>query len=187
MSNFTFISTPIEGLYIIDTKVFGDDRGYFMETYRYEDFKAAGLDMVFVQDNQSKSKQGVLRGMHFQTKNPQGKLVRVVKGEVYDVGVDLRPGSATFGQWHGVLLTEENKRQFYVPEGFAHGFLVVSPTAEFVYKCTNYYDPQSEAGIMWNDPDLAIDWPIPEGMEVSLSDKDKQQQSFKEYCKKIKA
>lgn len=187
MSNFTFISTPIEGLYIIDTKVFGDDRGYFMETYRYEDFKAAGLDMVFVQDNQSKSKQGVLRGMHFQTKNPQGKLVRVVKGEVYDVAVDLRPGSATFGKWHGVLLTEENKRQFYVPEGFAHGFLVVSPTAEFVYKCTNYYDPQSEAGIMWNDPDLAIDWPIPEGMEVSLSDKDKQQQSFKEYCKKIKA
>lgn len=187
MSNFTFISTPIQGLYIVDPQVFGDDRGYFMETYRYEDFKAAGLDMVFVQDNQSKSKRGVLRGMHLQTKNSQGKLVRVVRGEVYDVAVDLRPGSPTFGKWHGVLLTAENKRQFYVPEDFAHGFLVVSETAEFVYKCTNYYHPQSEAGIMWNDPDLAIDWPIPEGMEVILSEKDKKQQSFKEYCAKIKA
>ncbi len=185
MSNFTFQTTPIEGLYIVDTKVFGDERGYFMETYRYEDFKEAGLDMVFVQDNQSKSKRGVLRGLHFQTRNPQGKLVRVVKGEVYDVAVDLRKGSATFGSWFGVLLSEENKRQFYVPEGFAHGFLVISETAEFVYKCTNYYDPQSEAGIMWNDPDLSIDWPIADDMVISLSEKDKKQQSFKEYSAKL--
>lgn len=153
-----------------------------METYHYETFKEAGLDMVFVQDNQSKSKKGVLRGLHYQTRNSQGKLVRVVKGEVYDVGVDLRPGSATFGQWYGVLLSDANKKQFYVPEGFAHGFVVLSDTAEFVYKCTNYYDPTSEAGILWNDPDLAIEWPVEGDMEILLSDKDKVQQTFKQYC-----
>lgn len=182
MSKFNFIKTPIKDLYVIEPTVFGDHRGYFMETYQYEEFKSAGLDMVFVQDNQSKSKKGVLRGLHYQTRNSQGKLVRVVKGEVFDVGVDLRKGSETFGQWYGVLLTEENKKMFYVPEGFAHGFVVMSDSAEFVYKCTNYYDPTSEAGLMWNDPDIGIEWPIPEDMEILLSEKDKIHPSFKEYC-----
>lgn len=182
MSKFNFIATSIPDVYEIEPTVFGDARGYFMETYQYEAFKAAGLDMVFVQDNQSKSKKGVLRGLHYQTRNPQGKLVRVVKGEVFDVAVDLRRDSATFGKWHGVLLTEENKKQFYVPEGFAHGFVVLSDTAEFVYKCTNYYDPTSEAGILWNDADLGIDWPVPADMEILLSEKDKVQQTFKQYC-----
>lgn len=183
MSKFNFIETPIKGLYVIEPTVFGDARGYFMETYQCEEFKAVGLDMTFVQDNQSKSKKGVLRGLHYQTCNSQGKLVRVVKGEVYDVGVDLREGSETFGKWFGVLLTEENKKMFYVPEGFAHGFVVMSETAEFVYKCTNYYDPTSEAGLMWNDPEIGIQWPIPDGMEILLSEKDKSHPSFKEYCK----
>lgn len=183
MGKFQFEKTPLEGVYVISPTVFGDDRGYFMETYQYEEFAAAGLDMTFVQDNQSKSKRGVLRGLHFQTRNPQGKLVRVIRGEVYDVAVDIRKGSPTFGRYFGVRLSEENKKQFYVPEGFAHGFLVTSDTAEFVYKCTNYYDPSSEAGILWNDPELAIDWPIAEDMEILLSDKDKKQQSFADYCK----
>lgn len=186
MSKFNFIETPIKGMYVIEPAVFGDSRGYFMETYQYEEFKNAGLDMVFVQDNQSKSKRGVLRGLHYQKRNSQGKLVRVVSGEVYDVGVDLRKGSETFGQYYGVVLSAENKRQFYVPEGFAHGFVVLSDTAEFVYKCTNYYDPSSEAGILWNDPDLAIEWPITADMEILLSDKDKIQQTFKQYCEENK-
>lgn len=173
MGQFTFIKTDIEDLYIIEPKVFGDNRGYFMETYNYNDFKAAGLDMVFVQDNQSRSKKGVLRGLHFQKKNPQGKLVRVIEGEVYDVAVDIRPGSKTYGKWHGVLLSKENKRQFYVPEGFAHGFLVLSDVAEFVYKCTRFYDPTDEGALYYADPDIGIDWPIPEGMEILLSEKDK--------------
>ena len=184
MGKFQFEKTPIEGVYVIFPTVFGDDRGYFMETYQYEEFAAAGLDMTFVQDNQSKSKRGVLRGLHFQTRNPQGKLVRVIRGEVYDVAVDIRKGSPTFGQHFGVLLSEENKKQFYIPEGFAHGFLVTSETAEFVYKCTNYYDPSSEAGILWDDPDLAIEWPVAADMEILLSEKDKKQQSFADYCKK---
>ena len=138
MGQFQFTKTGIEGLVVVEPKVFGDNRGYFMETYNYNDFKAAGLDMVFVQDNQSKSKKGVLRGLHFQKKNPQGKLVRVVSGEVYDVAVDLRKGSDTYGKWYGVLLSAENKKQFYIPEGFAHGFVVMSETAEFVYKCTRF-------------------------------------------------
>ena len=150
MGQFQFTKTGIEGLVVVEPKVFGDNRGYFMETYNYNDFKAAGLDMVFVQDNQSKSKKGVLRGLHFQKKNPQGKLVRVVSGEVYDVAVDLRKGSDTYGKWYGVLLSAENKKQFYVPEGFAHGFVVMSETAEFVYKCTRFYDPSDEGGLMWN-------------------------------------
>lgn len=186
MPKFNFMKTPIKDLYVIEPTVFGDDRGYFMETYHYEMFKEAGLDMVFVQDNQSKSKQGVLRGLHYQKCNSQGKLVRVVKGEVYDVGVDLRKGSETFGKWYGVLLSEGNKRQFYVPEGFAHGFVVLSDTAEFVYKCTNYYDPSSEAGILWNDPDLGIEWPVPDDMEILLSEKDKVQQTFAQYCEGLK-
>lgn len=184
MGKFNFIKTPIEGVTVIEPTVFGDNRGYFMETYQYEDFKAAGLDMVFVQDNQSKSKKGVLRGLHYQTRNSQGKLVRVIKGEVYDVAVDLRQNSETFGKYFGVLLSEENKKQFYIPEGFAHGFLVLSDEAEFVYKCTNYYDPTSEAGLMWNDPDIGIEWPLEDGMEILLSEKDKVHPSFKEYCKK---
>lgn len=173
MSKFNFITTPIKDLYMIEPTVFGDDRGYFMETWNYKDFAAAGLDMTFVQDNQSKSKKGVLRGLHFQINNPQGKLVRVISGEVFDVAVDIRQGSPTYGKWHGVVLSAENKRQFYVPEGFAHGFLVLSDEAEFTYKCTRFYDPSDEGGIMWNDPDIGIEWPIGEDMAVMLSEKDK--------------
>ena len=180
MGKFTFIETGIQGLVIVEPTVFGDDRGYFMETYNYNDFKEAGLDMVFVQDNQSKSKKGVLRGLHFQKKNPQGKLVRAISGEVYDVAVDLRRGSETYGQWRGVLLSAENKRQVYVPEGFAHGFLVMSDTAEFAYKCTRFYDPSDEGGLMYNDPDIGVEWPIAEDMDILLSDKDKKNPSFKE-------
>lgn len=180
MGKFKFTQTGIEGLVVVEPTVFGDNRGYFMETYHYNEFKAAGLDMVFVQDNQSKSKKGVLRGLHFQRKNPQGKLVRVIKGEVYDVAVDLRSNSQTYGKWYGVLLSEENKKQFYVPEGFAHGFLVMSDTAEFVYKCTRFYDPADEGGLMYNDPDVGVEWPIQDEMEILLSDKDKKNPLLKE-------
>lgn len=181
MGQFQFTKTGIEGLVVVEPKVFGDNRGYFMETYNYNDFKAVGLDMVFVQDNQSKSKKGVLRGLHFQKKNPQGKLVRVVSGEVYDVAVDLRKGSDTYGKWYGVLLSAENKKQFYVPEGFAHGFVVMSETAEFVYKCTRFYDPSDEGGLMWNDPEIGIDWPVPENAELLLSEKDQHHQPLKDF------
>ena len=181
MGQFQFTKTGIEGLVVVEPKVFGDNRGYFMETYNYNDFKAAGLDMVFVQDNQSKSKKGVIRGLHFQKKNPQGKLVRVVSGEVYDVAVDLRRGSDTYGKWYGVLLSAENKKQFYVPEGFAHGFVVMSETAEFVYKCTRFYDPSDEGGLMWNDPEIGIDWPVPENAELLLSEKDQHHQPLKDF------
>ena len=181
MGQFQFTKTGIEGLVVVEPKVFGDNRGYFMETYNYNDFKAAGLDMVFVQDNQSKSKKGVLRGLHFQKKNPQGKLVRVVSGEVYDVAVDLRKGSDTYGKWYGVLLSAEIKKQFYVPEGFAHGFVVMSETAEFVYKCTRFYDPSDEGGLMWNDPEIGIDWPVPENAELLLSEKDQHHQPLKDF------
>ena len=181
MGQFQFTKTGIEGLVVVEPKVFGDNRGYFMETYNYNDFKAAGLDMVFVQDNQSKSKKGVLRGLHFPKKNPQGKLVRGVRGEVYDVAVDLRRGSDTYGKWYGVLLSAENKKQFYVPEGFAHGFVVMSETAEFVYKCTRFYDPSDEGGLMWNDPEIGIDWPVPENAELLLSEKDQHHQPMKDF------
>ena len=181
MGQFQFTKTGIQGLVVVEPKVFGDNRGYFMETYNYNDFKAAGLDMVFVQDNQSKSKKGVLRGLHFQKKNPQGKLVRVVSGEVYDVAVDLRKGSDTYGKWYGVLLSAENKKQFYVPEGFAHGVVVMSETAEFVYKCTRFYDPSDEGGLMWNDPEIGIDWPVPENAELLLSEKDQHHQPLKDF------
>jgi len=173
MGSFVFNKCDIEGLYIIEPKVFGDARGYFMETYNYEDFKAAGLDMVFVQDNQSMSKKGVLRGLHFQKKHPQGKLVRVLSGTVYDVAVDLRKSSSTYGKYYGVILSAENKKMFYVPEGFAHGFLVLSESAEFTYKCTDFYHPEDEGGIIWNDPDIGIEWPISSDMSVILSEKDK--------------
>lgn len=173
MGQFNFIPTEIEGLYIIEPKVFGDHRGYFMETYNYNDFKAAGLEMVFVQDNQSKSKRGVLRGLHFQRKHPQGKLVRVISGEVFDVAVDIRKDSPTFKKWFGLRLSAENKRQLYVPEGFAHGFLVLSEEAEFVYKCTDFYHPEDEGGIIWNDPEIGIEWPLAGIGEVLLSEKDR--------------
>lgn len=181
MGKFQFIPTGIAGMFVIEPTLFGDARGYFMETYSYHEFAQAGIDVTFVQDNQSKSKRGVLRGLHFQTKQPQGKLVRVIRGEVYDVGVDLREGSETFGKWYGVTLSEENHRQFYVPEGFAHGFLVTSDEAEFVYKCTRFYDPSGEGGLLWNDPDIGIDWPVAKDMEILLSDKDKVQPTFREY------
>ncbi|WP_286906555.1 dTDP-4-dehydrorhamnose 3,5-epimerase [Clostridium sp. UBA1652] len=180
MIMFNFIKTKIKDLYIIEPKVFGDSRGYFMEVYNKDDFFEAGLTMEFVQDNESRSKKGVLRGMHFQTKHTQGKLVRATRGEVYDVAVDLRKGSPTFGQWEGVLLTEENKRQFYVPEGFAHGFLVVSDEAVFNYKCTDFYSPEYDSGLLWNDPEVGIKWPL-EGIDkLLLSEKDKVQKTLKE-------
>lgn len=163
----------IEGLKVIEPKVFGDARGYFVETYNEKDFKEAGIDVTFVQDNQSGSRRGVLRGLHFQKEYPQDKLVRAVSGEVFDVAVDLRPGSKTYGKWYGVLLSAENKRQFFVPKRFAHGFLVLSETAEFAYKCTDFYHPNDEGGLIWNDPDIGVKWPIPEGMELIFSDKDK--------------
>lgn len=153
----------IEGLCVIEPAVHGDARGYFMETYNLNDMKEAGLELVFVQDNQSMSVKGVLRGLHFQKKYPQGKLVRVIKGNVFDVAVDLREGSSTYGKWFGLELTEENKKQFYIPEGFAHGFLVLSDTAEFCYKCTDFYHPGDEGGIAWNDPHIAVRWPQVEG------------------------
>ena len=177
----------IEGLCIIEPKVFGDARGYFMETYNENDMKEAGLDYKFVQDNQSASSKGVLRGLHFQIHYPQDKLVRVVSGEVYDVAVDLREGSKTFGKWAGVLLTAENKKQFMIPKGFAHGFIVLSDHAEFCYKVTDFYHPNDEGGLMWNDPDIAVEWPMPEGMgpdDLNLSDKDKVNWSYKEYLQK---
>ena len=173
MGNFNFIETKIKDLYIIEPKVFGDDRGYFMETYNKKAFEEAGLDMVFVQDNESKSKKGVLRGMHFQTKFTQGKLVRCTQGEVYDVAVDLRKGSPTYGQWEGVLLSAENKRQFYVPEGFAHGFLTISDESEFRYKCDNLYCKESEGCIRYDDPTIHVDWgTLLNGIQPILSEKD---------------
>ncbi|WP_373687547.1 dTDP-4-dehydrorhamnose 3,5-epimerase [Clostridium estertheticum] len=174
------METKIDGVYIIEPKVFGDNRGYFMETYNKNDFFEAGLTMEFVQDNESKSKKGVLRGLHFQTKHTQGKLVRVTKGQVFDVAVDLRKGSSTFGKWEGVILTDENKKQFYVPEGFAHGFLVLSDEAVFNYKCTDYYAPKYDSGVLWNDEDIAIEWPLDGIDEILLSDKDKIQKGLKD-------
>ena len=156
----------IEGLKVITPSVFGDDRGYFMETYNYNDFAAAGIDCTFVQDNQSSSKKGVLRGLHFQINYPQDKLVRVVSGEVFDVAVDLREGSKTFGKWFGVRLSAENKKQFFIPKNFAHGFIVLSDHAEFCYKCTDFYHPNDEGGLLWSDPEIGVEWPMPEGMTV---------------------
>ncbi len=170
MSNIAFTETKINGVYIIDTKVYGDYRGYFMETYKEKDFKAAGLDYTFVQDNQSSSRRGVLRGLHFQKTHPQAKLVRVLKGEVFDVAVDLRKGSKTYGQWVGVLLSEDNRKQLMIPRGFAHGFMVVSDHAEFAYKCDDFYHSEDEGGLIYNDSDIAIDWP--DVGEIILSEKD---------------
>ena len=163
----------IDGLKVIEPAVFGDARGYFMETYNYHDFAEAGIDCTFVQDNQSSSRKGVLRGLHFQIDFPQDKLVRVVKGEVFDVAVDLREGSPTFGAWYGVLLSAENKKQFFVPKHFAHGYLVLSDYAEFCYKCTEFYHPGDEGGLLYNDPAIGVEWPIPEGMELIMVERDK--------------
>ncbi len=159
MGQIKVTKTPIEGLCIIEPAVHFDDRGYFMETYNQDDMRKAGMNMVFVQDNQSMSAKGVLRGLHFQKEHPQGKLVRVIKGAVFDVAVDLRMGSKTYGSWYGIELSAGNKKQCYIPEGFAHGYLVLSDEAELCYKCTDFYHPGDEAGIAWNDPDVGIIWP----------------------------
>ena len=171
MGKFHFIQTAIPGVVIVEPTVYGDSRGYFMETYQAEEFAACGIAGPFVQDNQSKSTRGVMSGLHFQKQHTQGKLVRVILGEVFDVAVDCRPHSPTFGKWVGETLSAENKKQLYVPQGFAHGFLVLSEEAEFTYKCTDYYDPASEGGIRWDDADIGIVWPKVEG-GVRLSPKD---------------
>lgn len=174
------VKTRLNDCVIIEPKVFGDHRGFFLETFQAERYaEQAGITLAFVQDNHSRSGRGVLRGLHFQINKPQGKLVRVVRGEVFDVAVDLRPESSSFGQWEGVILSEENNRQFWVPPGFAHGFVVTSETADFEYKCTDYYDPSDEGAIAWNDKDLTITWP--EGLEMKLSAKDSVAPTFKEY------
>lgn len=160
MGNFEFIPTSLPGVVIVETKQYGDARGAFMETYQETAFKQSGIETRFVQDNQSSSTQGVLRGLHFQKHHPQAKLVRVVEGEVFDVAVDLRPNSSSFGKWEGVLLSSTNHRQFFIPRGFAHGFLVLSETAIFTYKCDDFYHPEDEGGLLWNDPDIAIAWPL---------------------------
>ena len=196
MGQIKVTKAPIEGLYVIEPAVHGDDRGYFMETYNQNDMKEAGLDMVFVQDNQSMSTKGVLRGLHFQKEFPQGKLVRAIRGEVFDVAVDLREGSETYGQWYGLILSAENKKQFYISEGFAHGFLVLSDEAEFCYKVTDFYRPGDEGGLAWNDPEIGIEWPegigeykgncsaegytLKDGTPLNLSEKDQKWAGIKD-------
>ena len=180
MGKFKFIETGIEGMFVVEPTVFEDNRGYFMETYQENEFKEAGHDLTFVQDNQSKLTKGVLRGLHLQLNHPQGKLVRVIKGKVFDVGVDLRGDSPTYGKWHGEILSEENKRQLFIPPKFAHGFLVLSDEAEFLYKCTEFYHGEDESGIIWNDADIAIEWPLDEIDEIILSDKDKELKTLEE-------
>lgn len=195
MGQIKVTKAPIEGLYVIEPTVHGDNRGYFMETYNKRDMLEAGLDLEFVQDNQSMSSKGVLRGLHYQKQYPQGKLVRVIKGRVFDVAVDLRKNSATFGKWFGIELTDENKKQFYIPEGFAHGFLVLSDTAEFCYKCTDFYRPGDEGGLAWNDPEIGIEWPdvvgeynnsakadgyaLADGTALNISEKDQKMPTLK--------
>lgn len=199
MGQIKVTSCPIDGLYVIEPTVHGDARGYFMETYNQKDMEEAGLTMKFVQDNHSCSTKGVLRGLHFQKEFPQGKLVRVVKGKVFDVAVDLRSNSKTYGQWFGVELSEENKKQFYISEGFAHGFLVLSDVAEFCYKCTDFYHPGDEGGLAWNDPSIGIVWPelvgkyngnasangykMTDGTAINLSEKDEKWLTLKDTFK----
>lgn len=191
MSNFSFINTAVEGVVIVETIAFGDNRGNFMETYHEQKFAEGGITTKFIQDNQSKSTRGVLRGLHFQKNFPQAKLVRVIFGEVYDVAVDLRKGSPTFGKYVGALLSAANRRQFFIPKGFAHGFLVLSEEAEFVYKCDEFYHPEDEGGLMWNDPAVGIEWPelvknengtyqMIDGAPLNLSAKDLLQPSLEE-------
>ena len=198
MGKFIFTQTEIPGVVVIEPQVFGDDRGYFMETYQKDQFAEAGIDKEFVQDNQSRSTRGVLRGLHFQKNHTQGKLVRVTKGEVYDVAVDCRPHSATFGKWVGVTLSEDNKKMFYIPEGFAHGFLVLSDEAEFCYKVSDFWHPNDEGGLAWNDPTIGIDWHVQgeyrgsasadgctlaDGTPLNLSEKDQQWLGLKDTFK----
>ena len=199
MGQIKVTKTNIKDLVVIEPTVHGDDRGYFMETYNQNDMKEAGIDVEFVQDNQSMSTKGVLRGLHYQKEFPQAKLVRVIKGEVFDVAVDLRRDSETYGEWFGIRLSEENKKQFYIPAGFAHGFLVLSDEAEFCYKVTDFYHPGDEGGIAWNDPDLGIEWPgvageyqgnaspdgyaMEDGTLLKLSDKDKLMKGLKDTFK----
>lgn len=183
MGKITVTPCDIEGLYVIEPTVFKDERGYFVETYNQNDMKEAGLDMVFVQDNQSMSTRGVLRGLHFQKQFPQGKLVRVVRGKVFDVAVDLRSDSKTYGKWFGVELSAENMKQFYIPEGFAHGFLVLSNEAEFCYKCTDFYHPGDEGGLAWNDPEIGVEWPLEEGVDLIISEKDQKWKGLKDTFK----
>ena len=184
MGKIRVTTCEIEGVYTIEPSVYGDERGYFMETYNQQDLAAAGLNMTFVQDNQSMSRRGVLRGLHFQKQYPQGKLVRVICGEVFDVAVDLRAKSPTFGNWHGEILSAENKKQLYIPEGFAHGFYVLSEVAEFCYKCTDFYHPNDEGGIRWDDSDIGIDWPLISDQALILSEKDQKWPSFRAYLSK---
>ncbi|MDR9828559.1 dTDP-4-dehydrorhamnose 3,5-epimerase [Vibrio sp. FNV 38] len=178
-----FIETTIPDVQIIEPKVFGDERGFFMETFRTELFNANCGTREFVQENHSKSSHGILRGLHYQTENTQGKLVRVTKGEVFDVAVDMRKDSPTFGQWVGVLLSAENKRQLWVPEGFAHGFYVTSEEAEFVYKCTDYYNPKGDVSVKWDDPTIGIEWPLVNDVAPLLSAKDEAGLSFNDAPK----
>lgn len=190
MGKITVETCEIEGVKVITPAVFGDERGYFMETYNYNDFKEAGIDQIFVQDNQSASKRGVLRGLHFQLHFPQDKLVRVVSGEVFDVAVDLRENSATFGKWYGITLSAENKKQLFIPKNFAHGFLVLSEYAEFAYKCTDFYHPNDEGGLLWKDSAIGVNWPVTDEEALIISDKDTRwngildYQKGKELCKK---
>lgn len=199
MGQIKVTECPIKGLYIIEPAIHGDNRGYFMETYNQRDMQEAGLNLKFVQDNQSMSVKGVLRGLHFQKEFPQGKLVRVIKGRVFDVAVDLRADSDTYGKWFGVELTEKNKKQFYISEGFAHGFLVLSDEAEFCYKVTDFYHPGDEGGLAWNDPEIGIQWPglegeykgnasaegysLEDGTRINLSDKDQKWGGLKDTFK----
>lgn len=177
--NFTFIPTKIDGVIVVESRTYGDSRGSFKEIYKRTDFIAGGIDTEFVQDNQSSSIQGVLRGLHFQINHPQAKLVHVIQGEVFDVCVDLREGSPTYGEWTGVRLSAESNRQFFIPRGFAHGFYVLSETAIFAYKCDDVYHPNDEGGICWDDPDIGIEWPLIPGGEVILSEKDKHHPTLK--------
>ena len=185
MAKIKISHTSIEGLMVIEPEVFGDDRGFFMETYHKEEFFKHGLTMEFVQDNHSRSKRGVLRGLHLQTQYAQGKLVRVIRGSVWDVAVDLREGSPTFGQWEGILLSAENKKMFYIPKGFAHGFLTLEDETEFVYKCTDYYHPEYEAGVRYDDPEIGIQWPFDEyrlrSEDLILSAKDAKLPTLAKY------
>ena len=200
MGNFSFIKTEIDGVMIVETQAFGDSRGYFMETYEERKFAEGGITAKFVQDNQSKSSKGVLRGLHFQKTHPQAKLVRVIKGEVYDVAVDLRKSSPTYGKYVGAVLSAENKRQFFIPRGFAHGFLVLSDEAEFCYKCDDFYHANDEGGLAWNDPEIGIKWPevvgeypgsadsspyrLSDGSPLILSDKDQKWQGIKAFIRR---
>lgn len=181
MAGFRLLGTGIKGLFVIEPRVFIDNRGYFIEIYNENEFRSIGIDKKFVQDNISYSKKGVLRGLHFQTNRPQGKLTRVTKGEVFDVAVDLREDSETYGKWYGEILSDKNKRMMYIPEGFAHGFYVLSEFAIFEYKCTDFYAPLSQGGIIWNDSSLNIDWPIDESRDIILSEQDKKWGTFRDY------